>query len=54
MTEDRLYDASGAEIAAWRHAYLVSDSDGDLRVIAALPDAELDAWEAHGTKLGSW
>jgi hypothetical protein len=37
-TEDRLYDAAGAEIANWRHAYLLSECDGDLRVIAALPN----------------
>jgi hypothetical protein len=53
-TEDRLYDASGAEIANWRHAYFVSEGGGELHVIAALPDAELDAWEARGTRLGTW
>jgi hypothetical protein len=27
---------------------------GGLRAVAAMPDAELDAWTARGTPLGSW
>lgn len=54
ITEDVLSDASGAQIATWRHGYLLSDTEQGPRVIAALPDAELDAWEQRGAKLGSW
>jgi hypothetical protein len=53
-TGDRLLDAGGAIIAEWEHAYLLSRTDGGLRAVAAMPDAELDAWQARGTPLGSW
>lgn len=51
-TEDRLYDAAGALIAAWEHVYLLSDTPAGLKVCAALPDNELAAWRARGTPLG--
>lgn len=54
VTEDVLSDAAGAELATWRHGYLVSDTEQGPKVIAALPDAELDAWEQRGARLGSW
>jgi hypothetical protein len=54
LTDDILRDASGAQIAAWRHGYLVSKTDAGPRIVAAFPDAELDAWERRGAKLGSW
>jgi hypothetical protein len=50
-TEDRLYNRQGAEIANWRHAYLVSEGEEGLRVIAAFPEAELDAWQKQGRGL---
>ena len=53
-TADRLVDAGGATIAEWEHAYLLSRTDSGLRAVAAMPDAELDAWTARGTPLGSW
>jgi hypothetical protein len=53
-TADRLVDAEGRTIAQWEHAYLLSRTDSGLRAVAAMPDGELDAWEARGTPLGSW
>jgi hypothetical protein len=53
-TADRLTGADGAEIAAWEHCYLLSDTSQGLRAVAAMPDGELDAWQARGTPMGSW
>lgn len=53
-TGDRVRDRDGAAIAAWEHLYLVSRTETGLRVVAAFADAELDAWAARGTPLGSW
>lgn len=53
-TADRLSGADGREIAHWEHAYLVSDTADGPRLVAAMPDGELDAWTARGTPLGSW
>jgi hypothetical protein len=54
VTEDLLYNQHGGEIAKWRHGYLVSEGDAGLAVIAAFPEAELDAWQMQGARLGSW
>ena len=53
-TADRATGADGRVIAAWEHLYLVSRTAAGLRVAAAFPDGELDAWDANGTPLGSW
>ena len=53
-THFRLDDATGARIAEWDHIYLLSATESGLRLVAGLPDAELDAWAARGTPLGSW
>jgi hypothetical protein len=53
-TADTLFDADGEVIAAWEHVYLVSETEAGPKVIAALPDDELDAWTVRGTPLGSW
>ena len=53
-TRFRLDDAAGEEVAEWDHLYLVSATEQGLKLIAALPEAELDAWTARGTPLGSW
>jgi hypothetical protein len=53
-TKDRLADAGGAPIASWEHVYIVTDTTEGPRVIMAMADGELDAWQARGTPLGSW
>jgi hypothetical protein len=53
-TADRLLDAEGLVIAQWEHTYLLSRTASGLRAVAAMPDGELDAWQARGTPLGSW
>ena len=53
-TADRATGSGGRALAAWEHLYLVSRTAAGLRVAAAFPDAELDAWDANGTPLGSW
>lgn len=53
-TDDELFDKNGAKLVSWAHGYLVSETADGPRVIAALPDAELDAWDRRGVKLGSW
>lgn len=50
-TRDRLYDAPGALIAEWEHAYLMSATADGLKVAAALPDGENRAWRERGTPL---
>jgi hypothetical protein len=49
-----LADDAGTPVAAWDHIYLVSATDGGLRLAVAMPDGELDAWAARGTPLGQW
>jgi hypothetical protein len=53
-TGDRLLDGAERTIAEWEHIYLLSRTDSGLRAVAAMPDGELDAWDARGTPLGSW
>lgn len=53
-TADTLVDGRGEEIARWEHAYLLSETSDGLKVVAAMPDGELEAWAARGTPLGSW
>ena len=50
-TRDRVSNASGALIAEWEHAYLMSDTADGLKVAAALPDDENRAWRERGTPL---
>jgi hypothetical protein len=50
-TRDRLYDASGALIVEWEHAYLMSSTPDGIKVAAALPDGEHRAWRERGTPL---
>lgn len=53
-TADRLTGADGGTIAEWEHGYLLSDTADGLRIVMAMPEAELDAWDRRGTPLGSW
>lgn len=53
-THYRLADGAGAPVAEWDHHYLVSATDDGLKLVAAMPDDELDAWAARGTPLGQW
>ncbi|MDP9414027.1 MAG: hypothetical protein M3Q08_08020 [Pseudomonadota bacterium] len=53
-TADKLTDSNGEIVAEWEHGYLVSETSEGLRVVAAMPDEELDAWQRRGTPLGSW
>lgn len=53
-TADRLTGADGAIVAEWRHGYLLSDTADGLRIVMAMPEEELDAWQRRGTPLGSW
>ncbi|MCA1827202.1 MAG: hypothetical protein ABR567_08425 [Myxococcales bacterium] len=53
ITRDEVVDASGREIARWKHAYLVRETPAGLRAIAAIADEEVQAWKARGTPLGS-
>jgi hypothetical protein len=50
-TRDRSYDASGALIVEWEHAYLMSSTPDGIKVAAALPDGEHRAWRERGTPL---
>jgi hypothetical protein len=50
-TKDRLYDAAGALIVEWEHAYLMSNTPTGIKVAAALPDGERRAWQERGTPL---
>lgn len=50
-TKDRLYDAGGALIVEWEHAYLMSSTPTGIKVAAALPDGERRAWQERGTPL---
>ena len=52
-TEDALYDRAGGPIAAWSHFYLLRESEAGIRAITAVADAEVEAWAARGTPLGS-
>jgi hypothetical protein len=54
VTEDELTDDHCAVLAQWRHGYILSETTEGAKAIAAFPDAELDAWEARGARLGSW
>ena len=53
-TADRLTGADGGIIAEWRHGYLLSETAAGLRIVMAMPEEELDAWQRRGTPLGSW
>jgi hypothetical protein len=53
-TADRLTGADGAMVAEWQHGYLLSDTADGLRIVMAMPEEELDAWQRRGTPLGSW
>ena len=53
-TADRLTGADGGTIAEWRHGYLLSETADGLRIVMAMPEEELDAWQRRGTPLGSW
>lgn len=50
-TKDRLYDAAGALIVQWEHAYLMSTTPAGIKISAALPDGERRAWQDRGTPL---
>ena len=53
-TGDRLSGADGRTLAAWEHGYLLEATAEGLRIVMAMPEGELDAWEGLGTPLGSW
>jgi hypothetical protein len=53
-TADRLLDAAGGVVAEWEHGYLLSATADGPRLVMAMPDEELDAWERKGIPLGSW
>ena len=53
-TADTVFDEGGEIITSWEHVYLLSQTDDGLRAVAAMPDAELEAWQARGTPLGPW
>ena len=48
-----LYDRDGQEFVEWNHAYVLRDTDGDIRAISTICDGEVAAWEERGTPLGS-
>ena len=50
--QDRMLDADGNEIAAWKAAYILQNVDGAWKAVAAVADGEVDAWAARGTPLG--
>jgi hypothetical protein len=51
-TADEILGAQGEIIVAWEHAYVLSETVDGIRVVAALPDAELEAWRAKGAVFG--
>jgi hypothetical protein len=51
-TADQILDGRDEVIVAWEHAYVLSETADGIRVIAALPDAELAAWRAKGVVFG--
>jgi ketosteroid isomerase-like protein len=53
-TADVLRGGDGGTIAAWEHVYLLSHTADGLKLVAAMPDGELAAWQARGTPLGDW
>jgi hypothetical protein len=53
-TSDRLTNSDGVVVAEWEHGYLLSETPNGLKIVAAMPDQELDLWERRGTPLGSW
>jgi hypothetical protein len=53
-TADRLLDAYGGTVAEWEHGYVLSETASGPRLVMAMPDGELDAWQRKGTPLGSW
>ena len=53
-TADQVFDGEGSVIAAWEHVYVLSETTDGIKAITALPDEELDAWDARGTPMGSW
>ena len=53
-TADTLSGAGGSFIAAWEHVDIVSDTTAGLKVVAAMPEGELAAWQARGAPLGRW
>jgi len=53
-TADLLSGPDGETIAEWRHGYLLSETADGLRIVMAMPEQELDAWQRRGTPLGSW
>lgn len=48
-----LRDRAGTVVAAWRNGYLLREAGGAIHAIAAVADAELEAWAARGTPLGA-
>jgi hypothetical protein len=52
-TGDRLSDENDATVAEWEHVYMLRRGDSEWKVFLAVADGELDAWNAHGTPLGS-
>lgn len=53
-TADTIVDKDGVTIAKWEHVYVLSTTDDGIKAVTAFPDQELAAWEARGTRLGSW
>jgi hypothetical protein len=52
-TIDTLFDDAGEQIATWKHAYMLRETDAGIRASIAVADAELTAWRTRGTPLGS-
>ena len=52
-THYRLYGNQDSLIVAWMHTYLIRHERDDIKLITAIADGELAAWEARGTPLGS-
>ena len=49
-TADRMYRADGSLLAAWQHAYLLSESPRGIRIVVAMPDDETRAWRELGVR----
>ena len=52
-TAYELVGDNGATIAKWVHAYLISETNNGLRIVASLPEEEMAAWDARGASMDS-
>ncbi|MEM7792786.1 MAG: hypothetical protein AAF546_15375 [Verrucomicrobiota bacterium] len=52
-TRDDLFGEDDSLVVTWEHTYMIRRIDGEWRVLIAVADGEVAAWNARGTPLGS-